>query len=57
MKSAWLINFKNGNKVILSEKAYKKYETETPKNTVEKEEHWFSMEQCIEENPNVDLIE
>ena len=57
MKSAWLINFKNGSKVILSENAYKKYEIETPKDTVGTEEHWFSMDNCIANNPNIDLIE
>lgn len=57
MQSSWLINFKNGNKVILSEVAYKKYDAETPKETVESEEHWFSMDICIKKNPDIDVIE
>jgi tRNA A58 N-methylase Trm61 len=57
MKSAWLINFKNGNKVILTEETYKKYDKETSKEEVDTEEHWFSMEKCIKVNPNVDLVE
>ena len=57
MKSAWLINFKNGNQVILSEKSYLKYEKETPKEDVRSEEHWFDMEKCIVENQDLDLIE
>ena len=57
MESAWLINFKTGYKVILSEKAYKKYNKETPKETVNTEEHWFSMDNCIKQNPNIDLVE
>ena len=57
MKSCWLINFKNGNKVILSENAYKKYKAETPKDDVESEEHWFTMEECIKKNSDVDVIE
>jgi uncharacterized protein YlzI (FlbEa/FlbD family) len=57
MISGWVINFINGNKVILSEKAYLKYLEETPKDTVRTEEHWFSLEQAIEANPDTDLIE
>ncbi len=56
--SAWLINFKNGYKVILSEKMYiEKYKKETPIEDVESEEHWFLMSQCIEKNPDIDIIE
>ena len=57
MKTAWLIRFKNGNKVILSENKYRKYEEETPKKDVEVEEHWFSMDKCIEKNPDIDLLD
>lgn len=57
MKSAWLINFKNGYRIILSESAYKKYQLETPKEDVESEEHWFDMDKCIEKNPDVDVID
>ncbi len=57
MESGWVINFKNGNKVILSESAYKKYEKETPKEDVRTEEHWFILDKAIESNPDVDFIE
>lgn len=57
MESGWVINFKNGNKVILSENAYKKYQEETPKDTVETEEHWFSLDEAIKSNPNADVID
>lgn len=58
MKSCWLINFKNGYKVILSEEMYNgKYKNETPVEDVESEEHWFSIERCIEKNSEVDLVE
>ncbi len=57
MESCWLIIFKNGNKVILSEKMYKeRYLKETPREEVSSEEHWFSMEECIKKNPDIDVI-
>jgi hypothetical protein len=58
VKSCEVINFKNGFKIILSEKMYKeKYLKETPKEDVESEEHWFDMNRAIEKYPDVDLIE
>ena len=58
MESAWLIRFKNGNKVILSEKVYKeKYLKETPKDIVKIEEHWFNVKDCIRENPDTDILD
>ena len=57
MKSGWIINFKNGTSVILNEKAYKRYNKETPKEDVRSEEHWFVLENAIKENPNLDFIE
>lgn len=57
MKSGWIINFKNGTSVILNEKAYKRYNKETPKEDVRSEEHWFVLENAIKENPDLDFIE
>ena len=58
MKSCWLIIFKNGNKVILSEAKYKdSYLNETPREEVSSEEHWFLMDECIKNNTDVDVIE
>ncbi|CAM2999346.1 hypothetical protein HAHI6034_11100 [Hathewaya histolytica] len=57
MESAWLINFKNGYKVILSESTYKRYEKETPKEDVSSEHHWFSMDKCISKNPEIDVVD
>lgn len=42
--------------MILSENAYKKYKAETPRDDVESEEHWFTMEMCIKKNSDVDVI-
>ena len=58
MDSAWLIRFEDGNKAILSEKVYReKYLKEAPKDTVRLEEHWFSMKECIKENPDTDILD
>lgn len=57
MKSAWLIRFKTGYKVILSENAYEQYKKETPSEYVEVEKHWFSMDQCVKENPDANIID
>lgn len=56
-ESGWIINFKNGNRIILNEKAYLKYQKETLKEDVRLEEHWFILNQAIESNPDLDLIE
>jgi len=57
MDSGWIINFKNGTRIILTENSYKRYENETPKEDVVSEEHWFSLDGAISKNPELDLIE
>lgn len=57
MESGWVIRFKNGTSVIMNEKAYKKYEEETPMEDIRVEEHWFILENAIKENPDLELIE
>lgn len=57
MESGWIINFKNGMRVILNEKAYLKYKKETPKKDVASEEHWFILDNAIKENPDLEVIE
>lgn len=57
MRSGWIINFHTGIRIILNEKAYKKYNMETPKEDVKSEEHWFDLAKGIEENPELPLIE
>ena len=57
MDSCWIINFRNGSRVILSEKSYKRYEKETPKKDVESEEHWFSLNLAMKKNPELDFVE
>jgi hypothetical protein len=57
MRSGWKINFKNGYKVILTEKAYEKYQKETPKEDVSTEEHWFILDDLLNTYPDLDFIE
>ena len=57
MRSGWIINFNNGTRIILNEGAYEKYQKETPKEDVKVEEHWFSLEEAIKKNPELDLVE
>ena len=55
--SGWIINLKNGYRVILSESTYEEYQTKTPKEDVQSEEHWFSLQKAIEKNPELDFID
>ncbi len=57
MRSGWKINFKNGYSIILTEKAYKKYEKETPKEDVSCEEHWFILDDLLNTYPDLDFID
>ncbi|WP_163243857.1 hypothetical protein [Clostridium sporogenes] len=50
------MKLKSGYKVILTEKAYKKYIKETPKEDIDSEQHWFILDKCIEKNPGIDVI-
>lgn len=56
-ESGWIIEFKNGNRIILTESAYKKYDKETPKEDVACEEHWFSLRDAVRKNPGLNFIE
>ena len=56
-ESGWIINFKTGQRIIRSGKAYRRYQAETPKEDVQSEEHWFILDKAIEKNHDLDLIE
>jgi uncharacterized protein YpbB len=59
MESGWIINFKNGYRVILDEAAYKRLKTDAIKKEPEEirsEEHWFSIEEAIKKNPRIEII-
>lgn len=55
-ESCWLINFKNGYKMILSEAEYLKYKQKRNVEQIYTEEHWFIMDNCIKKNPSVEVI-
>lgn len=57
MESCWLIEFKNGYKVILSEYVYQK-EQERNYNGQEVlcESHWFDYKTCRERNRGVLVV-
>ena len=46
-QSGWIINFKDGSKLALSENAYEKYNEENNKKFVSSEEHWFDIQNGI----------
>ncbi len=57
MKSGWIINLKNGNRIIFTEAAYKEELADIVViSGIRSEEHWFSLEQAIKENPSLMVI-
>lgn len=57
LKSGWIINYKDGERVIMSEGSYKEYESTVDIELVKSEEHWFNLELAIELNPNLKIYE
>lgn len=57
MESGWIINFKNGSRIIYTEDAYNNVLGNTTLiSSIRSEEHWFSLEQAIRENPSLLVI-
>jgi hypothetical protein len=54
LESCWLIEFKDGHKIIISENLYKQ-ETEKNWNGRERlvEQHWFDARKCREKNRGI----
>jgi len=54
MTSCWLIRFKDGHKIIISEERYKE---EVKRNWAGRErnceEHWFDVRKCVKQNDGV----
>ena len=50
MKSGWIIKFKDGYTVALSEEKYVDWSKENKKLHVSIEEHWFDIYKGMEEN-------
>jgi len=50
MLSGWLVEFKDGNKIILDEECYAEYEKTDDRKNARCEAHWFSLKDLIEKN-------
>jgi len=57
MESCWLIEFKDGHKIIISEELYKQ---EEERNWAGRkrlcEEHWFDIRKCRERNRGINIL-
>lgn len=57
MKSGWIINFENGSRIIYTEDAYREDLGKTTlTSSIRSEEHWFSLEQAIKDNPTLLVV-
>lgn len=57
MKSGWIINLKNGSRIIFTEAAYKEELADiVVVSSIRSEEHWFNLDQAIKENPSLLVI-
>ena len=57
MKSGLIINFENGSRIIYTEGAYREDLGKTTlTSSIRSEEHWFSLEQAIKDNPKLLVI-
>lgn len=54
--SCWLVNFEDGGKIIFSEKQYQKHKEVRDVTEIESDEHWFLMNECVKQNPNVSIF-
>lgn len=50
MESGWIINYKDGRRVIMDEDAYQKSKSS---GDIRTEEHWFGLDKAIEDNPGL----
>lgn len=54
MESGWIVNFKNGTKVAMTEEVHGFMKVKLDE--IISEEHWFSLKDAIMENPGIKLI-
>lgn len=54
MESGWVVNFKNGTRVAMTEEVYELMKVKLDE--VISEEHWFSLEDATKKNPGIKLI-
>lgn len=57
MKSGWLIEYKDGHQVILTEERYEQYKEDRDFEVIVWEEHWFDIEVCKAKNPTLDVLD
>lgn len=54
MESGWIVNFKNGTKVAMTEEVHEFMKVKLDE--IISEEHWFALEEAIKKNPGIKLI-
>lgn len=54
MESGWIINFKDGYSVILSEEKYQRIISKIE--NVRSVEHWFDIKEAIKCNPRLSIM-
>lgn len=57
MESGWIINYKDGERVIFTEERYKEFEATVDYSLVISEEHWFSIEEAKRKNPDLLVLD
>lgn len=55
MSDGWLVSYKNGETVIMSDKAHTKSQ-EALKETVESEVHYLDMRELVSDNPWLEVV-
>lgn len=57
MESGWIVNYKDGERIMFTEKRFKDYDRTEDKSLVVSEEHWFDIEVMKKKNPNLFIYE
>ncbi|WP_180953443.1 hypothetical protein [Bacillus sp. T33-2] len=56
MDSGWIINYKDGTSVILSERKYKELDINSKGHLIVSEEHWFDITEAIRRNDWLEVL-
>lgn len=56
MDSGWVVNFKDGESVIMTEKAYAEHQLVNDKALVETEDHYFDIREAIKKHPWLEVL-
>jgi hypothetical protein len=57
MSSGWIINYKDGTSMILSEEKYKALGKQEIGKFIQSEEHWFDIKEAIKKHPWIEVYE